>query len=230
MDQRFTWIAATVVALTTIAACGSTSTPPTTSVAAVNPTASPSNSASTVPPTPSATATPVPSATPTPSATATPSSTPYPPIVACTSAQLGVTADTRPAWSDGVQAAIYLVVTNVSPTLCSVTGYPLVAAYDAGGLAISVTYEQGSFGAMPIADPRPYRTPLIEGENAYAGMTWDTGTGPNCAAAGWFQVTLPAPDPSSIKVSFPTSICMTGAQPSSTGAHRRQSGRVIHGE
>jgi Protein of unknown function (DUF4232) len=124
---------------------------------------------------------------------------------------LGVSLDNKAAWSADDQAAMYLVVTNTSDSLCSVTGYPVVVPYDTTGHEISVTYEQGSFGDVPIADPSIYRTPLIPGENAYAGVTWATRAGPNCSSAGQFHVTLPGTGASPTAIPVVTEICMIGA-------------------
>jgi len=126
---------------------------------------------------------------------------------------MSVTVDSEAEWSQDGQAAIYLVVDNTSNSLCSIDGYPEVAALDTSGHVINVTYEHGSFGDVPIPDPGIYRTPVIPGELAYAGLTWTTGSGANCSHVSQFQVSLPAPDPTSVAVPFVTSICMVGANP-----------------
>jgi hypothetical protein len=194
-----------------VSACGATApaTTPTPSTSQPAATASPSltlaptDLATTAPTTPASTLTPTPSA----------SATPYPPIVACTSSQLSVAADTEAPWSEGGQEAIYMLVDNISNSLCSITGYAGVAPFDAAGHAINVTYEHGSFGSVPIPDPGIYRTPEVPGELAYFGMTWTTGTGPNCSAATHFLVSLPASDATSMTVNFATEICPVDVNP-----------------
>ena len=126
---------------------------------------------------------------------------------------MSVTVDSQPEWADNGQAAIYLVVDNISNSLCSIDGYPGVAALDSADHVINVSYEHGSLGAGPIPDPGIYRTPVIPGELAYAGLTWTTGHGAGCSDVSHFQVSLPSPDPMSMTVPFSTSICMVGANP-----------------
>jgi hypothetical protein len=194
-------------------ACGSTAATTSPSSAGSQPaaTASPSEaSVSTADPTPEPTSAPSLTPTPTPSTTATP----YPPIVACTSSQLSVAEDTEPPWTEGDQVAVYMVVTNISDAMCSITGYAGVAPLDSAGHVINVTYEHGSFGAVPIPDPGIYRTPVIPGETAYFGMTWLTGTSSSCSSATQFLVSLPAPDATSVAIPVMTEICPVGTNPS----------------
>jgi hypothetical protein len=139
---------------------------------------------------------------------------------------LSVTADTEAPWSEDGQEAIYMVVDNISNSLCSITGYADVAPFDAAGHAINVTYEHGSFGSVPIPDPGIYRTPEVPGELAYFGVTWTTGTGPNCSAATHFLVSLPAPDATSMTVNFRD--LPRGCELSAPRGHRGQPRRVVH--
>ena len=175
------------------------------------------------------TQTPTPVATATPTVTPTPSDTPYPPIVACLQSQLSVVADAKPAWTDGNQAAIYLVVTNISDSMCSITGYPLVAAYGPDGHALTVAFEHGSFGAVPIADPLIYRTPVIPGETAFAGLTWPTGFGTGCSRIGSFHVSLPGVNPVPVNIAVISEICTVGSYPAPLAATAINPGESFQG-
>jgi Protein of unknown function (DUF4232) len=129
----------------------------------------------------------------------------------CSSRQLSVSLDKFNAPDVNGDYSAFVVVKNASAIQCTVTGYPIVALYDAASRAIPVALEHGSFGAQTIHDPGARTIDLAPGTAAFFGMHW-FNTGGNCTTSVRSEVTLPG-DASPRSLAMTLIECPVGLNP-----------------